>query len=220
MSSMNEEPSYKMPSSQSIIEQNINVCINSILNARKNNSITTDFLTQYREILTLLTPRERINEQNVTLNTVERYLAKKRKWITHGSIRSMVGYHLYRNYMKALIRKIAGNYGIAGPHVLTYHVFSSQLHKTFKTKSPSSWLDEIEREKKRLMIKWTAEDEKMAKTDDEILFIVGIVSARVFFYIDYSNEGRDEVENIVERILKDIEWREGDKGEEGDEEQI
>jgi len=89
-----------------------------------------------------------------------------------------------------------------------------------KTKSPSSWLDEIEREKKRLMIKWTAEDEKMAKTDDEILFIVGIVSARVFFYIDYSNEGRDEVENIVERILKDIEWREGDKGEEGDEEQI
>jgi hypothetical protein len=209
MQSGNSDEMYRMPSSPSLIEQNIKTCIKKILEARDSKTISSDFFSQYIELVSLLSPEERADEQNNTVLNVIGYLEKRREGIDWGSITSLVIYHLFRNYTKRLIRKITGVYGIAGPEVLRYYTFVSKLYATLRNREPIQWLDGIKEAREVFRVRW----KEMREEEDDLLFVLSVVSARVLYYLSYGNEGRNEVNMLASRILKEIEEKE--RGEEG-----
>jgi hypothetical protein len=213
MQSGNSDEMYRMPSSPSLIEQNIKTCIKKILEARDSKTISSDFFSQYIELVSLLSPEERADEQNNTVLNVIGYLEKRREGIDWGSITSLVIYHLFRNYTKRLIRKITGVYGIAGPEVLRYYTFVSKLYATLRNREPIQWFDGIREAREVFKIRW----KEMREEEDDLLFVLSVVSARVLYYLSYGNEGRNEVNMLASRILKEIEEKEREEEGRGDE---
>lgn len=175
---------------------------------RSSGSISSDFLTQYTELVSLLSPEDRVKAQRSAVQSVERYLGKKLEWIDEGSVQALVRYHLYRTYVGSLLVGVLGAYGIYGPKEIEYFLFSTAIYKAIRNRSPSTWLAEIEKTISMFLFKFGAENEEERKMKEEILTVLGVLSAKVFYYLDHTSEGREEVEILSQRVIEDLRRRE------------